>query len=433
VRPRLHLTIAWLLLGVVVVATTGIAVRYFDGHDFVNNVWAPIRGLLAGYNPYDPHDVGYLDRYAVPIVAGLYVPAALLLHAPLALLSRTGAAVVMALLDALMIWGGVLLLIPPQTVRSTVVAALAGAVVLMSAAAQHTISLAQLSAEAFLGFALVVATLGRGVSPRGDAAPGKRAAGLWVTAIGATLVCLKPQSAIPMLVVLGALGYWRVLGRVALVLMVMSLPGALLFVRAAGSAPAIAQTVRGNLALVGSLPPVFLGNVNNLRVDGLGIVSQLRGPALFELVWMGVAFGASTLLFLLALYGRRARSPVTLGDPYVATLASLYVVGSLYHLTYDQILLYVGPLAAFGALMREDEPSRATEVIAGGGLVLAACGLMFRTGFRNLMMVRGLDPLAVHQAWVAGPTLIAAGIVVAATVADLLKERTSARARSERQ
>src|SRR6266446_6078551 len=88
-----------LLLSVVMVATSAFAIRYYDGHDFVNNVWAPIHGLLVGYNPYDPTDFEYQLRYQVPVEAGLYLPTALLVHAPLALLSQSHSADVMAVLD----------------------------------------------------------------------------------------------------------------------------------------------------------------------------------------------------------------------------------------------------------------------------------------------------------------------------------------------
>ena len=70
---------AWLLLGIAVLVSSAFAVRSHDGHDYVNNVWAPLRGLLAGQNPYDPNDPAYFVRFRVPVVAGLYLPSALLL------------------------------------------------------------------------------------------------------------------------------------------------------------------------------------------------------------------------------------------------------------------------------------------------------------------------------------------------------------------
>src|SRR6266581_1319833 len=64
----------WLLC-VVVVATSAFAIRYYDGHDFINNVWVPIHGLLAGFNPYNPADLEYYLRYNVPVEAVFFFQA----------------------------------------------------------------------------------------------------------------------------------------------------------------------------------------------------------------------------------------------------------------------------------------------------------------------------------------------------------------------
>src|SRR5438552_7639437 len=170
---------ARLLLFAFAVAASALAIRYYDGHDFVNNIWAPIHGLLAGYNPYEPTNLEYLLRYRVPVEAGLYLPAALVLHAPLALLSPSHSADVMAILDVALMWLGVLLLIPPRTVRACLVGGIAGFLLALSAPAQDTIFLGQLSAEAFVGLALMVATLRKDATAK------------WLPAVGVTLVALK--------------------------------------------------------------------------------------------------------------------------------------------------------------------------------------------------------------------------------------------------
>ena len=397
---RLRVPTARLLLGVVVLATSAFAIRHYDGHDFVHNVWAPIRGLLVGYNPYDPTEVAYFQHYRVPVMAGLYVPAALALHAPLALLSPARCADVIALLNASLLWLAVLLLIPPRSARHCLVAGVAGTLLVASSAAQDTIFLGQLSGWALAGLALLVATLGR------------RPSAIWLPALGATLVALKPQSAIPTLVALGALGYWRVLGRTALILGLASVPGAVLFIRAAGSPASILRTVGDNLALVSRLPPVDLANPTNLRIDALGIVSQLHGPALTGLGWLAVAFAVTTGLLILALRAGRHRAPEALSDPYVVALVALYLVVSLYHLMYDQLLLYVGPLAAFAAIAEGRAANDRVRMVALGGAALMATGLVFRSGVRALMVDIGFPALPVHQAWVAAPTLIVLAIVL---------------------
>jgi len=390
---------ARLLLGGLVVATSAFAIRYYDGHDFVHNVWAPIHGLLAGYNPYDPAQADYLRRYNLPVVAGLYTPTSLLMHAPLALLSPSRSADVMAVLNAALIWLGVLLLIPPRSPRSCLVAAVAGALLVVSAPAQHTIELGQLSGWAFAGLALLVASLRN------------QASTTWLPSIGVILVALKPQCAIPILVALGVLGCWQVLARAAAILAVTSLPGALLFIHGAANSSAIMRTVSDNLDLLSRLPPGNLANPSNLRIDALGVLSHLEGPALTGLGWTLVVFVVVTGLLVLVLRAGHDRGARALADPYVATLVALYIVVAFYHLTYDQLLLYVGPLAAFAVVTESQATSCRSRVIAIGGVALMVAGLILRSGFRARMIRLGLSDPLVHAAWVTLPTLISVALV----------------------
>ncbi len=390
---------ARLLLGVVVVATSAFAIRYYDGHDFVNNVWAPIHGLLAGYNPYDAADIEYHLRYQVPVVAGLYLPTALLMHAPLALLSPSRTADVIAVLNVALIWAGVLLLIPPRTFRACLVAALAGATLVVSAPAQDTIYLGQLSGWAFAGFALLVSSLRRDPST------------VWLPAFGVTLVALKPQSAIPILIALAILRYWKVLARAVVILTVTSLPGGVLFIHVAGGPSAIIHTVTSNLNHLSHVPPNDLTNPGNIRIDALGILTHLGGPALTGLGWTAINLAVATGLLVLALRAIARRSSRTLADPYVVIVVALYIVVSLIHLSYDQLQLYLGPLAALGVATESEAPNRRSQVVTAGGFTLAAAGIVFRSGFRSRLMESSLSFLPVQEIWVTLPTLIVLAIV----------------------
>jgi hypothetical protein len=407
-----HMTLArsgWarLLLAVVVVASSAFAMRHVSGHDFVHNVWAPTRGLLSGLNPYDPADVEYLRRYDLPVVAGLYTPAALALHAPLALLSRSRAAKAVAILNAAVIWLGILLLIPPRSARASIAAAVAGAVLMVSEPVRHTIYLGQLSAVAFAGLALVVSRLGRDPSAT------------WLPAVGITLVALKPQSGVPIFVALGVLGCWRILGRAALILILLSVPGVGLLIRSAGSLPAIFHTAGSNLALFTRLPPNDLANAGNLRIDLLGTVSHLNGPVLSGFGWILLAFVIVTAVFALVLRSISELSPRVrvLGDPFGISLVALYTVTSLHHLTYEQLLLFVGPLAAFSSIVESGGASRRTRSVAVGGMALMGAGLVFREGIRRRIAL-WLPTLPVHTLWVVLPTVIAAAIVVVGLTVD---------------
>jgi hypothetical protein len=403
---RVDVKHARLLLAVCVLATSAFAIRYHDGHDFVNNVWAPIHGLLAGYNPYNTANIQYHLRYHVPVVAGLYLPTALLVHAPLALLSPSHAADTMAALDAGLIWLGVLLLILPRTSRGCLVAGIAGSLLVVSAPAQDTIFLGQLSAEAFAGLALLVASLRHEASAQ------------WLPAIGVTLVALKPQSAIPIFVAMAVLHCWNILARAAAILAVTSLPGALLFIHAAEGPSTIIRTVSGNLYHLSRLPPNDLTNPSNIRIDALGVLSHLGGPVLTGLGWMIVSLAVATMLLVLVLRAVGARRSRSLADPFVVTVVALYVVAALVHLSYDQLLLYLGPLAGLGVVTGSEAPSRRSQTVATGGIALAAAGIVFRSGFRSRMMESSLSFLPVHEIWIALPTLIAVAIVGWALAVD---------------
>jgi len=393
---------ARLLLFAFVVATSAFAIRYYDGHDFVNNIWAPVHGLLVGDNPYDPANLRYMLRYGVPVEAGLYLPTALLMHAPLAFLSQSHSADVMAVLDVALIWLGVLLLIPPRTARGCLVAGTAGVFLVLSAPAQDTIFLGQLSAEAFAGLALIVASLRRDSSAK------------WLPAVGVALVALKPQSAIPIFIALALLGSWKVLATAASILAVTSLPGTLLFLRAVDGPSAVARTVTANLSHLSQLPPNDLTNPGNIRIDALGILSHLGVPSLTGFDWMLITIAVATVLLMLALRALSERGVRALTDPYVVTVFALYIVVSLVHLSYDQLLLYLGPAVALGVAAEGEALSRRAQAVAVGGIVIAAAGIVFRSGFRSRMMDSSLSFLPIHEIWISLPTLVGVATVVIA-------------------
>ena len=410
--PRRALTVgrvdvkrARLLLAALVLASSAFAIRYHDGHDFVNNVWAPVHGLLAGYNPYDPADVEYYLRYQVPVVAGLYLPTALLVHSPLALVKESRSADIMAALDALLIWLGVLLLIPPRTFRACTAAGFAGTLIVLSAPAQDTVFLGQLSAAAFAGLALLVASLRSDPSAR------------WLPAVGVALVALKPQSAIPILVALAVLKESKVLARAGLILAATSLPGALLFLRVNPAPSAVIATITSNLNHLSNLPPNDLTNAANIRIDALGILSHLGGPALSGFAWTGVTFAVATVLLVAALRAMPLTSRA-LPDPNVVSVVTLYIVVSLIHLSYDQLILYTGSLTALYVITESERPSHHSHLIALGGIVLAAVGLFFRSGIRALM-IEVLSPvLPIYAMWLCLPTLVVLGVVAIALMLD---------------
>jgi hypothetical protein len=392
---------AWLLLGVVILASSVLASRSGDGHDYVNNVWAPTRGLLAGQNPYDPDDIAYFLRFGTPVVAGLYVPAALLLHAPLALLGRARSADVMMVVDFALLWAGVLLLLCPRRSLGIVVTALIGSAIVASAPAQDTVMLAQLSAWAFAGFALLVHSARRAPSAT------------WLPAIAVTMVALKPQSALPIFVALAVLHCWPVLVRAAGIVVVTSLPGAVVAVHNAGGLKTMGHTVAENLRVLERLPTNDLATRGNLRIDALGLAARLGLPTLSGTGWAFATFAVLTVVLMLVLRATGARGLDAFADPLVATAVSVFVASSFIHLSYDQVLLYVGPLAATALVLEHRADAQATT-LALGGVILVAIEVAFRASFRTRMVDAGLSALRVRQAWVTLPTLVGIALVAIA-------------------
>jgi hypothetical protein len=401
---------AWLLLGVALVASSALAVRSHDGHDYVNNVWAPLRGLLAGQNPYDPTNGAYFVRFRVPVVAGLYVPSALLLHAPLVLLDRARSADVMMVLDAALVWAGVLLLIRPRNSLAIVATALVGSVIVASAPAQDTIMLAQLSAWAFAGLALLVHCARR------------NPAAVWLPAVAVAMVALKPQSAIPIFVALAILRCWRVLVRAAGIVVVTSLPGATVYAHNAGGLSAMFHTASDNLRVLEHLPTNDLASRSNIRIDVLGVASRLGLPTLSGIGWAVATFLVGTALLVVLVRALGSRGLGAFADPLVATVVSVFVAESFIHLSYDQVLLYVGPLAAF-ALIVEHGADASARALAIGGAVLVAFGFAFRAGFRTRMADAGLSAFRVRQTWVTVPSLLSLSLIA---IAFAVRERAPA-------
>jgi hypothetical protein len=382
------------MLGMVMVAASTVVLRFYDydGHDFIYSVWAPTRALLSGVNPYDPAEAEYFVRYPVPIVGGLYTPTALLLHAPLAFFTPPVVADIVAVLNVALVWAAVLLLIPPNTAARCALAASAGVLLVLSSSVDHIVELGQLSGWAFFGLSLFVYSLRRDPPS------------VWLATVGVVLVALKPQSGIPLLAGLMVLRQWKVLVAAVVALCLTSLPGTLLLIFVTGSLPAMLRILPENAAFMSSLPPGDLSRPDNLRIDLLGILSHLNIYAFVWPPWTLVAFLLATGAFFVVLCAYRNKPDAA--EPVTATLLSLLIVMSLYHLTYDQILLYVGPTSALPYVVETGPPRRSTRLLAAGGIVLFGMGLLFRPGVREQLVIRlGLPAPLVHHVWVAAPTV----------------------------
>jgi len=308
----------------------------------------------------------------------------------------------MAVLDAVLIWIGVVLLVPPRSARGAGAAAIVGTLLVLSAPAQDGISLGQMASWAFVGLALTAMTIGSRHSP-------------WVPAVGVVLVSLKPQSALPILLVLVILRAWPVVVRAVLVLAVTSLPGAFLFLRAGGGL----HTLHANVAFFGHITQNNLADPLNNRVDLLGLSSHLHGPVLSGLGWSLCLF--AILGLALAVGWRRGRQyEAAMRDPVMLSVIGLFLVISLYHQPYDLIMLFPGPLVALSEWVREERLRRDQAALIATGATVLGTVLVLRATGRAHLVAWGLSDRSVRTTYFSLPVILA---MVGAGAALLTTER----------
>jgi hypothetical protein len=369
------------------------------GKDLIETVWAPGRALLRGVSPFDPTRLAYQRAYRVTHIAPFNTPSAYLLLAPLLAVRARMAVDLMRVVNPLLVWSGVLILIRPRTAAGFVAAGVAGAGILATYASQDLELLGQLSPLAFVGVALLLVSW--------DARRG-----LWWSVAGTVLISLKPQYAAPVFLLLVMCGAWRVAIRAAVVLAVTSVPALVLFLRAAGSISTAWATVGSNLRFFDHLNEDNLAYRGNTRIDLLGLLAHLRGPALNSLGWSLLVLGLASALLALGL--RRRCQPALAAfrpDAVVATMWATYLVVSLYHQPYDAIVLFAGPLVALGAVVAGRPVGRGELIVLAGGLLLEIAEILARYPGR---LVPSFGPFALTGSW--ANTLPSAIACVAAVV-----------------
>lgn len=296
------------------------------GSDFKLLAWAPIRGLLAGYNVYADHGA-YLRAYHVGLPASAHPPAVLLLLSPLAIPPLHTAWLLFTLVNIACIWLSLWLLARPTPgqVRGY---ALVGSLLVMSGFAEELLGLGQLTAVALLGLALTI-----------------RYAGRRLGVVGVALMVLVPQTGIPLSILL-------IRGRVRTVLSGWALAGLLslvplaLLLHATGSVSAVGHSLRTTLT--------------RPRQAATGRTDVLAAHLGHDLLVTTVLLVAAALVVLLARLQVAADSRLTLA------LLVTAVTALWYHQPYDLVL--VGAVA--GALVLH---SRIGLGVAAGSVFGAGC------------------------------------------------------------
>jgi hypothetical protein len=213
--------------------------------DLWSAVWAPVRGLLSGYDVYRDHGA-YLQAFHVPYGASAHPPFVLLVLSPLSALPLPQAWALFMLVTIACIWAALWLLAAPATRRGQLVVAGAGVVLVCTGVGEFLLQVGQLTGIALLGLALAVRypTGRRGV-------------------LGVLLLTVVPQTAVPMSILL-ARGRGRVLVRGWALAALLSVPPLVLVGINAGSVGAVAHSVVSTLRRPGQAAPS--------RVDVVGLL-----------------------------------------------------------------------------------------------------------------------------------------------------------------
>jgi len=278
----------WLVLGLAVLLSLLYTVLVVVsphaggvGADFRIGVWAPVRGLLAGYNPYAA-DPAYLQQYGVAFPASFHPPWLLLVLAPAALLPFPAGLALVVVLSVAASWTAAVLVVPPADRRDLVGCVALGLLLTLTWPGTSDARLGQVAWLAVLGLALVMR------SRRG-----------WHGTAGVALITVHPTFAVPFSLLVAAAGRTRAVLRGWALCIALSVPVLLLATHAAGGVGPLLDAV-----LAGLRDPEAHGLAN--RVD---LVGRLAGGSL---AWTVIALLATVTIAVVAHRRRVEYGPLVL-------------------------------------------------------------------------------------------------------------------------
>ena len=315
------------------------------GHDFASAVWGPIRGLAAGFNPYQPGDQGYLDATGQAVFGSLHAPSLLLAASPLAVLEQGTAAIAWAAASAVMMWAAAWILMRPVDARSATATITLGLVLTLAGPGDYLLRLGQVTAPVVLGLALLVRWPLR-----------------WAGAAGVALMLVSPQIGIPMSILTVAARCGRTVARGWVLTAALSLPVAIAAAVAAGGVGQFIRSIVDNLAWSS-------GDVNaRNRIDVAG-------------VWGGGAWIDAAMLVVVVLVavwwwrsGRQVDEVAVLGAVTLTVLAA-------FAMPYSLVIVVAAAWPVLWAGRR------------WAGVEWATAGLVAVCATQSLLLLEGLDPL----------------------------------------
>lgn len=305
--------------------------------DYNISVSAPVHGLLAGLNPYDPSSVEYANQFGT-VAAALHSPLVLLASAPAAVFALHPGYLIFTAVSCLMMWVAAWILITPAS-RGGVVAVIAvGALLSVAGPAMQVQLLGQLTAFVVLGVALAL-----------------RYPNSWAGAAGVALTLICPQFGIGFAMLFVALRFGRTVWRAALITVAASLPIVVPAVVFGGGPAEFVRAIRENLAYAGGSENAF----NRMDIPGL-----VGGGSL---TWMA---GGLILLLAAAVCIRMAHLQLT---PALGLGAVALCLISSFSMTY-YLPIMLAAAAWYLWQVRTGQPGNSDAVLAAlSWAMIAAC------------------------------------------------------------
>jgi hypothetical protein len=342
---------------------TVVAPEAFDFHPLI---WAPVRGLLDGYNIYADHGA-YVSAFHPRVAATAHPPFVLLLFSVFAVPPLHAAWLAFVVVNLSCVLAALWLLVDPQSPREELVVALAGAVLVAGGFAEHLFELGQLTGVATLGLALMV----------------RNRTG-WRGVLGVLLLATVPQSGVPLSILL-IRGRARVVAIGWALALLLSVPPVILLINATHSV----GTAAHSLVSVLSRPTAHAPD----RIDVVGLVV---GHSL----WLSLALVVVAAVCVVA--RRWTVGPTDLPRLLLAVTVTLLL---WYHQPYDLVML--GVVAAALAVRTRDTAASAFAVLYGVTALLVSGALIDSTA-----SVFGTTPIASWHVVSRGLPLLALALCV---------------------
>ena len=385
--------------------------------DFRDAVYYPVVALRDGVNPYNV-DL-YYQRYPVGQEFPLYTPIFLLLNSPLLLFSFATACVVAFGWNVLLVLGLAAASLRLARHRITVASTFGlGALILLSDPGRFDLRTGQPTLIlAICIYAVFRALPGLRRSIPADAIPAG-AVTFAFGVVGLAIVWSKPTFAIPVTVILLALGRPRLAltgAALGAALSAVVLPW---LIDAAGSVTALVDSWQESARITSQSPQSKLGS--GLRIDLGNTFVRITRPRPSE---GAAAIGGLVVLILGAWLLRRLhrRDAVHDREELTITLACLLTLVTMYHVPYDYLLL-IGPVLMLcrpHATIAIAWPRR----VRGAVVILLLIPLVDPLGWSPINSVFGKSGFQ----WMLGTTMMSTYIAVAIGLCIWTALRTTGR------